>query len=69
MEETFTKAIDILYTGEASMTLKSLLNGDQLQIKIRGDKTIDNSLLEEIRANKKSLIDYLGNDALEIGHY
>ncbi len=66
MEETFTKAIDILYLAKQH-DVEIILNGDQLQIKIREDKTIDNGLLEEIRANKKLLIDYLSNDAWRSG--
>ena len=66
MEEIFTKAIDILYLAKQH-DVEIILNGDQLQIKIREDKTIDKNLLEEIRANKKSIIDYLSNDAWRSG--
>jgi len=63
MEETFTKAIDILYLAKQN-GVDILLNGDRLQLKIPEDKTIDNNLLEQIRANKQTIIDYLSNDSL-----
>jgi len=62
MEETFTKAIDILYLAKQN-DVDIVLNGDQLQLKIPNDKTIDEDLLKEIRANKKIIIDLLSNDA------
>src|ERR1700729_2096158 len=66
MQETLTKAIDILYLAKQH-DVEIILNDNQLQIKIREDKTIDKDLLEEIRANKQSIIDYLSNDALRSG--
>jgi hypothetical protein len=61
MEETFTKAVDILYLAKQH-DVDIILNGDQLQLKIPEDKTIDNNLFEEIRANKKLIIEFLSND-------
>ena len=61
MEETFNKAIEILYLAKQN-DVEILLNGDQLQLKIAEDKTIDNDLLKEIRDNKKIIIDLLSND-------
>src|ERR1700733_4191254 len=61
MEETFTKVIDILYLAKQN-DVDIVLNGDQLQLKIPNDKTIDEDLLKEIRANKKIIIDLLSND-------
>ena len=61
MEETFTKAIDILHLAKQN-DVDIVLNGDQLQLKIPNDKTIDESLLKKIRANKKLIIDFLSNN-------
>ena len=61
MEETITKAIDILYLAKQN-EVDVILNGDQLQLKLPKDKTIDEDLLKEIRANKKIIIDFLSNN-------
>ena len=63
MEETFTKAIDIIYLAKQN-DVDIILNGDQLQLKIPKNRTIDKNLLEELRLNKQSIIDYLSNDYL-----
>ena len=57
MEDTFTKAIDILYLAKQH-GVDIILNGDQLQLKIPEDKTIDQDLLEKVKANKKLIIDF-----------
>jgi len=61
MEETFTKAVDILYLAKQN-DVDIILNGDHLQLKIPEDKTIDIDLLDKIRANKKLIIDFLSKD-------
>src|SRR5471030_1090169 len=63
MEEMFTKAIEILYLAKQK-DIEIILNGDQLQLKIPKGETIDKDLLKELAANKKSIIDYLGNNNL-----
>jgi len=60
MEDTFSKAIDILYLAKQS-EVDIILNGDQLQLKVPKEKTIDKELLELVKHNKKLIIDYLGN--------
>src|ERR1700712_4278407 len=63
MEETLTKAIDIIYLAKQN-DVDIILNDGQLQLKIPKDKTIDKDLLKELKANKQSIIDYLSNDNL-----
>ena len=61
MEEIFTRAVDILYLAKKK-GVDILLNGDQLQLKVSENRPIDEELLEEIRANKKGIIDFLSNE-------
>ena len=63
MEQTFIKAIDIIYLAKQN-GVEILLNGDRLQLKTPEDKIIDNDLLDQIRANKQLIIDYLSDDNL-----
>ena len=61
MEQTFTKAINIIYLAKQN-DVDIILNDGRLQLKVAEDKTVDNDLLEEIKANKKLIIDFLSND-------
>jgi amino acid adenylation domain-containing protein len=54
------KAFDILYAAKRS-GIEFQLNDDQLQLKLPKDKDVDKGLLEAIRDNKKSIIDFLSN--------
>ena len=58
MEKRFTKAIDLLYLAKKN-GVDILLHEEQLQLKLPKNKKIDNSLLEEVKHNKKLLIDFL----------
>jgi amino acid adenylation domain-containing protein len=60
MEEIFTDAIDIIYLAKQN-DIDIILNGDQLQLKIPKDKIVDKNLLEQIKARKKLIIDFLSN--------
>src|SRR6186713_1611621 len=60
MEQTITKVIDLLYLAKRE-GIEIILNNDKLQLKIPENKAIDKGLLDEIRTNKKSIIDYLAN--------
>src|SRR4051812_28512413 len=55
-----TKAFDIVYTAKQN-GIDIVLNDDQLQLKLPKNKHIDKNLLDEIRNNKKSIIDFLSN--------
>ncbi len=58
MEQTFTKAIDLLYLAKQN-GVDILLNEDQLQLKLPRNKNIDKGLLEDLKNNKKIIIDFL----------
>ena len=55
-----TNAFDILYTAKQN-GIDIVLKEDQLQLKLPKNKDIDKNLIEEIRNNKKSIIDFLNN--------
>src|SRR3954468_13199822 len=55
-----TKAFDILYSAKQS-GIDIVLNEDQLQLKLPKNKDIDKNLIEEIKNNKKSIIDFLSD--------
>lgn len=53
-----TKAIDILYSAKQD-GIEIILDNDQLQLKLPKKGSVNKNLLEEIRSNKKSIIDFL----------
>jgi amino acid adenylation domain-containing protein len=65
MEETFTKAIDILKLAKKN-NVEIVLNGDQLQLKVPKGSTINKNLFEELGANKELIINYLSNANLRL---
>ncbi|MEO6720286.1 MAG: hypothetical protein ABIN67_07955, partial [Ferruginibacter sp.] len=60
MEKEITKVIDLLYLAKLD-GIEIILNDDKLQLKVPENKKIDKSLLDEIKNNKKSIIDFLSN--------
>ncbi|GAA4316747.1 hypothetical protein GCM10023149_13950 [Mucilaginibacter gynuensis] len=62
MEEFFNKVIDILYAAKQN-DVEIILNGDRLQLKVPEDQEIDEQLLNDIRANKQLIIDFLSNES------
>ncbi|MEJ7829176.1 MAG: amino acid adenylation domain-containing protein, partial [Segetibacter sp.] len=55
-----SSAFDILYTAKQH-GIDVVLNEDQLQLQLPKNKDIDKNLIDEIRNNKKSIIDFLSN--------
>ncbi len=55
-------AIDVLYLATQD-GIDISLNGDQLQLKLPENKDFDESLLQQIKDNKQSIIDYLSNNS------
>ncbi len=58
MEQTFTKAIDLIYLAKQN-GIEIILNNDQLQLKLLKNKNIDKTLLNELKDNKNLIIDFL----------
>jgi amino acid adenylation domain-containing protein len=65
MEETFTRVINILYLAKQD-EVEIILNDGRLQLKVPESKTINPTLLEEIRSNKDSIINFLSNENLQL---
>jgi len=61
MEPSFLKAIDLIYLAK-QQGVEIILNNEQLQLKVQEDLDIDKTLLEQIKANKKSIIEFLSNE-------
>src|SRR5688572_3008172 len=60
MEQSFTKAIDLIYLAKQD-GIEIILNDERLQLKVPDNKVIDKKLLEEIRTNKSLIIEFLSN--------
>ncbi len=58
MEQPLTKAIDLIYQAKQN-GVDIILNEEQLQLKFPKDRTINKTLLDELRNNKKLIIDFL----------
>ncbi len=56
----FLKAIEILHSAKQK-GIEILLDNDELQLKLHQDNNIPESLLQEIKENKKLIIDFLSN--------
>ena len=60
MERSFTKVIDLLFQAKQN-DFEIVLKGERLQLKIAENKPINQTLLDEIKDNKQSIIDFLSN--------
>ncbi|MEO7583970.1 MAG: amino acid adenylation domain-containing protein [Ferruginibacter sp.] len=60
MRNNFFKSIDLLHLAKKS-GIRIVLKDDQLQLSFEKNTSINNGLLEEIKLNKKIIIEYLGN--------
>ncbi len=58
------KAIDILYSAKQA-GIEIVLYDDQLQLKLPQDIHINDNLLQQIKDNKKILIEYLSSHSLQ----
>ncbi|WP_246113331.1 condensation domain-containing protein, partial [Segetibacter aerophilus] len=65
MKEAFTKVIELLYLAKQD-EVEIILNDGRLQLKVPDNKDIDQKLLDQIRANKESLIDFLSKEDLKL---
>ncbi|MDQ3845719.1 MAG: condensation domain-containing protein, partial [Bacteroidota bacterium] len=61
MDRTFIETIDLLYLAKQN-GVEIILNNEQLQLKLQENKDIDKNLLQKIKENKKSIIDFLSNE-------
>ena len=61
MGSTSMKAIDLLYSAKQA-GIEIILNNDQLQLKFSHNNDIDDSLLQQIKSNKQSIIEYLSDN-------
>ena len=61
MGSTSMKAIDLLYSANQA-GIEIILNNDQLQLKFSHNNDIDDSLLQQIKSNKQSIIEYLSDN-------
>jgi NRPS condensation-like uncharacterized protein len=61
MKQAFTKIIDLIFLAKQN-GVDLVLNGERLQLKVAENKDIDKTLLEEIKSNKQSIIDFLNNE-------
>src|SRR5688572_14534173 len=60
-----TNAINILYSAKQD-GIEIILNNDQLQVKFPKNRTINNELLQAIKNNKTSIIDFLrSNESIQ----
>jgi len=62
MEDTFKKIVDLLYTARKD-GVEFVLNGDNLQLRYAESKSINHDLLQEIKDNKFTIIEFLKNDS------
>ncbi|MEO6549144.1 MAG: amino acid adenylation domain-containing protein, partial [Ferruginibacter sp.] len=62
MEQSFNKAIDLIYLAKQN-GVEILLNDNRLQLKVSENQQVDENLLARVRENKEMLIDFLKNDS------
>ena len=63
--ERITKIVDLIYLAKQN-GIDIVLNGKRLQLRVRQNVNIDQSLLEEIRNNKEVIIDFLTNETWKV---
>lgn len=60
--------IDILYLAKQN-EVEISLSGDQLLLKVEKNRTIDTNLLNEIKAKKDLIVDFVKNNKKDISFY